>query len=91
MSTGECEWLCRENFERLPVTSTDDEKFGRGSRDMCKCLEGKDCFQCAALPDDGGLLNICEMFTDPATGICTFDSTTTAGLVLAVSCPYPPP
>ena len=52
---------------------------------MCKCIEGRECFQCAVLPENGALLNICELFTDPATGICTFDSTTTAGLVLAVS------
>jgi hypothetical protein len=50
-------------------------------------MEGKVCYQCPALPKDGKLLNVCQLFTDPTTGKCTFDDTTVAGVVVAVLMP----
>jgi len=77
----QCEWKCNTDFEEIIV------KGPGGPRVKCKCMEGKVCYQCPALPKDGKLLNVCQLFTDPTTGKCTFDDMTVAGVVVAVLMP----
>ena len=78
---GECEWKCNPDFEPTIVQDW------RSSRVKCTCMEGKICYQCPALPKNAGLLDVCQLFTDPSTGVCTFNERTVAGVVLAVLMP----
>jgi hypothetical protein len=53
----------------------------------CECKKGLRCAQCPAKPERGKLLDLCQLFTNPATGICTADDSTEAGAVLAILMP----
>ena len=72
---NECEWKCNANFERKLVQGTY----------QCECISSTTCRKCAALPRHGKLLNICQMYTK--NGVCTFDDSTIAGIMIAVLLP----
>ena len=53
----------------------------------CECKKGLQCAQCPAKPENGKLLVLCQLFTNPATGICSADDGTEVGAVLAIVMP----
>jgi hypothetical protein len=73
----ECEWKCNPNFEKKIVKGLP----------QCECIPGSGCSKCPKLPTNGKLLNLCLMYTDASTGVCSFDDTTLAGIVMAVLMP----
>lgn len=75
--TRQCVWECDTNFEIRILNG----------KQMCGCKAGRDCVKCATLPDNAALINVCQMFIDASTGVCTADDSTVAGVVVLVVMP----